>query len=107
MLRPLLLAALVAAGGAAAAPAFDPRAAVGGIGGSAPTHVDGTDGDGVPVVHRPDAPSAGASAGVGAKLGGAEDNAVTYRGAARGTLGFPTAPTFAGTDDGRPILSGR
>lgn len=110
MLRPLTLALLLAAGAASASPNFDPRAVPGGFGGSQPIHVDGTDGDGVPIIHRPEPNAAGsASSGVGAIMGAADDNTVSYSGPAYGSLGFSTAPRVTGNDGagGAPIVSRR
>jgi hypothetical protein len=102
MFRPLLLAALLVPIGAMAQPGFDPRSAPGGIGGTQPVHVHGSDGDGAPVIHRPVAP--GVTNGVGTVSGGTDDNSVTYSGPSQGSFGGSRAPVVVGNDEGRPVV---
>lgn len=105
MFRPLLLAAVLASGAAMAQTSHDPRGAPGGVGGNQPAHVDGTDGSGVPVIHRPEiAPGAGVTSGAGTMRGGADDKSVTYSGPAQGTLGGQRPAIVVGNEDGRPVI---
>lgn len=109
MMRPLLLAALLASGTALAQPLqADPRVLPAGVGGSAPAHLHGSDGaDGGPVIHRPDqAAGAVVSMGVARMQGGGDEKAITYEGAPRGSLGGRVAPRITGNDGGGPVLSG-
>ncbi|MFL1462582.1 hypothetical protein ACI6QG_10295 [Roseococcus sp. DSY-14] len=107
MFRPLILAATLAAGTAAAAPAFDPRVVPGGFGGAQATHLHGNDGEGGPVIHRPDpAAGSGVSAGMARIQGGGDEAAISRSGPARGSLGAARAPRIVGNDGGGPVLSG-
>lgn len=105
MFRPLLLAALLASGAAVAQTSFDPRSVPGGISGNQPAHVHGADGDGAPIIHRPEVPANRAvTAGLGTLQGGADDNSVTRSGPGRGTLGSDRAAIVTGNEEGRPII---
>jgi len=102
MFRPLLVAGLLASGSALAAP--DVRSAPGGVLGNAPTHIVGTDGGGVPVIHRPEIPaSQRVSNGVAHQATTGVDRTITYSGAARGSFGAGTAIVVT-NDNGRPVI---
>lgn len=103
MFRSLLVAGLLVSGSALAA--TDVRSAPGGVLGNAPVHIDGTDGGGLPVVHRPEIPrSERVSNGVARQATTGDDRTITYGGPARGSFGAGRA-TVVTNDNGRPILS--
>lgn len=104
MLRPLLVAGLLVSGSALAAP--DVRSVPGGVLGHGPIHIEGTDGGGLPVIHRPELPrSQRVSNGVARQATTGDDRTITYGGTARGSFGSGRAPVVVTNDNGRPILS--
>lgn len=105
MFRSLIIAATLISGAALAQPHPDVRAIPGGVQGTAPAHVDGVDGDGNPIIHRPEIPANRAvTAGPGRLDGGADDKSVTRTGPGRGTLGGDRAAIVTGNEDGRPTI---
>ncbi|WP_421989166.1 hypothetical protein [Roseococcus sp.] len=103
MFRPLLIAGLLISGSALAMP--DSRTAPGGVLGQAPTHIDGTDGGGQPVIHRPEIPASEAvSNGVARQATTGIDRTITYSGPGRGTFGSERSPTIVSNENGRPEL---
>lgn len=105
MFRPLLLAAVLASGAAIAQTPFDARSVPGGVSGNQPTHIDGTDSGGAPIIHRPAlAPGQGVTSGAATMRGGADDKSILYSGAAQGSFGGERAPVVVGNDEGRPVV---
>ncbi|MBS7789360.1 hypothetical protein KTR66_05110 [Roseococcus sp. SDR] len=106
MFRSLIIAATLVSGAALAQPHPDVRSIPGGVQGNAPAHVDGVDGDGNPIIHRPEVPANRAvTAGPGRLEGGAEDNSVTRTGPGRGTMGGDRAAIVTGNEEGRPVIA--
>lgn len=103
MFRPLLVAGLLICGSALAAP--DVRSVPGGVLGYGPIHIDGTDGDGVPVIHRPEIPaSRSVSNGVARQATTGIDRTITYSGPGRGSFGSSRSPAIVSNENGRPEL---
>lgn len=91
--------ALVAGGAMAHDPSGRPEA------GNFAPHFMGTNGEGVPEVHRPAGSSHDVvSNGAAAVRGGIDDSTVTYSGSPQGNLGAPSVPRVVGNVDGRPII---
>lgn len=106
MFRSLIIAATLVSGVALAQPHPDVRSIPGGVQGNAPTHVDGVDSEGKPIIHRPEVPANRAvTAGPGSLQGGAEDSSVTRTGPGRGTLGGDRPAVVTGSEEGRPVIS--
>lgn len=103
MFRPLLVAGLLISGSALATP--DVRSVPGGVLGHAPIHIDGTDGGGVPVIHRPEIPASRAvSNGIAQQATTGQDRTITYSGPGRGSFGAARSPTIVSNENGRPEL---
>lgn len=105
MFRSLILAATLISGTALAQPHPDVRGIPGGIQGTAPTHVDGLDSEGKPIIHRPEIPANRAvTSGPGSQQGGADDNTVTRTGPGRGTMAGDRPAIVTGNEEGRPVI---
>ncbi|TCH96832.1 hypothetical protein EJV46_19885 [Roseococcus sp. SYP-B2431] len=103
MFRPLLVAGLLISGAAVAGP--DIRSIPGGVHGSAPARIIGTDGGGLPVIQRPEIPASRVVRNGVARLATTgDDRTITYSGAGRGSFGAARSPSIVSNENGRPEL---